>query len=119
LRHHPIRRGLLKYGLELQPHYRAIVIKITGADVLYLGWLYIVGSRIIHPDAPRWPDMEYVLHAQEERLFFGESPKTLQDASKKLDLGRGYSIANLANNRRGDRDTWDKNSFDASKIRVC
>jgi hypothetical protein len=76
LKHRPIRCGLLKYELELQLHYRATTIEKLGTDVLYLGWLYVVGSRILHPDAPKWPDIEYVLHGQEERLFFGESEDT-------------------------------------------
>jgi hypothetical protein len=98
LKHHPIRCGLLRYELELQLHYRATAIERLGADVLYLGWLYVIGTRVLHSDAPRWPDMEYVFHGQGERLFYGESPKTLQKASTKMHLGRGYSIVNLANN---------------------
>jgi hypothetical protein len=86
LKHHPIRCGLLKYEVEMQLQWNALEIEKLGADVLYLGWLYVVGSRILYPDAPKWPDMEYVVHGQGERLFFGESPNTLQEAVMILDL---------------------------------
>jgi hypothetical protein len=85
-----------------------MAIEQLGADVLYLSWLYVVGSRIVHPKAPRWPDMEFILHGQGEKLFYGQIPQTIEEAYRKVTLGRGYSVANFASNRRNGRDTWDK-----------
>jgi len=42
MKRHPIRCGLLKYELELQLYYRATKIEYLGADILYIGWLYVV-----------------------------------------------------------------------------
>ncbi|KAI0578296.1 hypothetical protein Ptr902_01543 [Pyrenophora tritici-repentis] len=106
LSRHPIRCGLLKYELELQLRRTAIVMETAAADILYLGRLYITGSKMLVPSAPRWPDMEYVFHGQ-DRLFIGEMPKTLVDALKKFDFGRGYSVQNLARNRRNQDPIMD------------
>ncbi|KAF2828063.1 hypothetical protein CC86DRAFT_405082 [Ophiobolus disseminans] len=84
LRHHPVRCGLLKYEMELQLHYRATTIEHLTGDVLFLGWLYVVGTRILRPPTPRWPDMEYVLYKQQNRLFYGGFPKTLGEAGLEL-----------------------------------
>lgn len=69
--------------------------------------MYVVGSRILHPEAPRWPDMEFLLHGRQEKLLFGYCPKTIKEAVKKLDFGRGYSTANLASNRRSEHEVWN------------
>ncbi|KAI4941428.1 hypothetical protein J4E86_010461 [Alternaria arbusti] len=107
LKRHPIRCGLLKYELQLQLNHRASKIEQMAGDILYMAWLYVAVSRILHPEMPQWPDMEYLLNGRQDKLFFGEWPKTLDEVGKKIDLGRGYSIANKASNWRSKKDTWD------------
>ncbi|KAH6866328.1 hypothetical protein BKA58DRAFT_319902 [Alternaria rosae] len=107
--YHSVRCGLLKYEIELQLHWRFSQIERHEADILYIGWMYVVGSRILHPEASRWPDKEFPLHGRQEKLLFGDCPKTIKKAVKKLYFGRGYSIANLASNRRSEHETPSSN----------
>ncbi|KAI4640812.1 hypothetical protein J4E93_008405 [Alternaria ventricosa] len=51
--------------------------------------------------------MEFLLHGRQDKLFFGNCPKTIKEAVTKLDFGRGYSIANLASNRRSEHEIWN------------
>ena len=106
-----MRCGLLEYELELQLHYRATTIEYLTGDVLFLGWLYIVGSRLLYPLAPRWPDMEFVLYKQEQRLFYGGYPKTVGEAGSKLDLARGGSVVDGASDRRSKYTTTNKKNL--------
>jgi len=55
------------------------------------------GSRITHPEARRWPDMELLLYKQDEQLFYGSFPTTLDEVSRRLDLARGadYGLRTL------------------------
>ncbi|KAF2105763.1 hypothetical protein BDV96DRAFT_655337 [Lophiotrema nucula] len=108
----PWRCGLLKYELELQLHHAATGIEYLTADIMMLCWLYVVGSRILYPDAPRWPDMEFMLQRQDpDHLFHGGLPKTLAEAGKKLDLARGESALNHASNRRNNKVAVNQKNF--------
>lgn len=80
-------------------------------DILYMGWLYMIGTRILHPDAPRWPDMELLLYQDERRLFVGEFPKSLGEVGKNLDLACGLSAVNQASDRRSKQVTTTKNNL--------
>jgi hypothetical protein len=89
LKNHPIRCGLLKYELQLQLHHKGRTVEHLTGDVLSMGWLYVIGSRIIHPEARRWLDMELLLYKQEDRLFHGKFTATLGEVSMRPDLARG------------------------------
>jgi hypothetical protein len=39
----------LKYELELQLHWRATAIEKLRAGILYLGGLYMAGTRMLYP----------------------------------------------------------------------
>jgi hypothetical protein len=98
----PLRCGLLKYEMQLQLHYKARIVETLGADILFLGWIYIIETRILLPDAPRWPDMDII---DTNRLFHGALPKTLSEAGKKLDLARGESVMNQVKDRRHNQSS--------------
>ncbi|KAF1947153.1 hypothetical protein EJ02DRAFT_450117 [Clathrospora elynae] len=66
---------------------------------------------MLHPEASRWPDTEFSLHGQEDRSCFGGSPKPLEDACRKLHLGRGFPIANQASDRRSHHRTVEINQI--------
>lgn len=52
-------------------------------------------APLLHPDAPHWPDMEYLLSRQDQetrnRLFLGSTPKSFQETMKNQFLSTGCS----------------------------
>jgi len=49
-------------------------------------------TKLLDPTSPRWPDMEFLIYSQgADRLFFGGTPKTLDESHRKSRLMVGQS----------------------------
>ncbi|KAI4861932.1 hypothetical protein F4820DRAFT_41118 [Hypoxylon rubiginosum] len=116
LRINPVKCGMLKYGLYLQPHNYAVQFEAGWRGVTGMVHLYIA-CRSIFPDDPVWPDMEYFLSHQDlDNLFFGGLPSSMEEARKKTLLAAGVTAVNFARNRRStvpnlnmDKGRWVSN----------
>lgn len=74
LKPNPIRCGLLMYDAYLQLNTSGYQLERALGQICMMTHLY-VATKLLHPDCPVWPDMEYLIHQQDEtRLFFGGAP---------------------------------------------
>ncbi|RMZ68978.1 Ank-repeat mbp1 [Pyrenophora seminiperda CCB06] len=101
LKRHPIRCGLMKHHLysrvlELRFHGSQAQIK----EMTWLAHLYIAG-RLIEPDLPRWPDMEFAIHRQGLVHLFDEQglPTTLTQCESKLKKANSFVSSNTPRER--------------------
>jgi hypothetical protein len=92
----PVLCGLMEYQLRLQSRQSGLRYEREGANICMLGHLYVAG-RLLYPESPTWPDMKLVLYSQGyEYLFYGVTPKTLDEAHRKAMLAAGRSLLNVA-----------------------
>ncbi|KAI1773199.1 hypothetical protein F4818DRAFT_423539 [Hypoxylon cercidicola] len=100
LRINPVKCGMLKYGLYLQPHNYAADLEASWRSITSMVHLYMA-CRSVFPDDPVWPDMEYFLERQDlANLFVGGLPGSMEEAYKKVLLASGVTAVNFARNRR-------------------
>lgn len=100
LQGNPIRAGMVKYSTYIPAHMAAARLEQEQFSILPLIHVYNAG-RLAFPDDPIWPDMEYLLQNQnEDHLFVGGRPKTIDEGRRKWLLALGCSPSNLARNRR-------------------
>jgi hypothetical protein len=93
LKLHPIRCGLLIYDANLELRSSGLSLERSTGQICIMAHLY-VATRLIAPDSPKWPDMEFLIEQQDEtRLFFGGRPKTLEECVRKVYLMMGRSAA--------------------------
>jgi hypothetical protein len=84
LKRHPVRCGLMKHHLYARLHELRFAGKNNLANITWLAHLY-VARKWLDPDAPVWPDMEFVLARQgSDYLFNGPAPTTLAESLHKL-----------------------------------
>jgi hypothetical protein len=56
-------------------------------------------SRLLDPEAPAWPDMEYLLYQQgSEGLSIGGLPRTLDESHRKCNVAVGQSTLGFGKN---------------------
>jgi parvulin-like peptidyl-prolyl isomerase len=107
LRHQPVLCRLLEYQVRLQVRQSGLRYEQDGANVCMFGHLYVAG-RLLHPESPTWPDMELVLYIQGyEYLFYGDTPKTLDEAHRKAKLAAGRSLLTAARDRRQNGERYN------------
>ncbi|KAK6070962.1 hypothetical protein SCUP515_08179 [Seiridium cupressi] len=100
LKQNPVLSGLLDYTLYIQLHNRAIDMD-TGLLVMTPILHLYRACRLAYPEAPAWPDMEFVMRCQDSKsLFFGGIPTTLKESAMKYTLSVGGSLAMFAKHRR-------------------
>ncbi|EDU40270.1 hypothetical protein PtrSN002B_001325 [Pyrenophora tritici-repentis] len=112
LKRHPVRCGLMKHHL----YSRILELRFEGSQdqikqMTWLAHLYIAG-RLIQPDLPRWPDMEFAIHRQGVAYLFGGQglPTTLTQCKSKLKKANGCVSINTARETcRPDRARLFKN----------
>ncbi|KAF2492603.1 hypothetical protein BU16DRAFT_619993 [Lophium mytilinum] len=110
LRSNPLRCGLLKYYVLMQRHHKGHYMAGEQMHVMSMAHLY-AACRILHPESPKWPDMELLIARQTpEYLFFGGWPKTLQDSETKFLFMIGMPANGTAKGRRNT-------SFKLQKVR--
>jgi hypothetical protein len=64
-------------------------------------------GKLLYPNDPAWPDMEYVLYSQNpDHIFYGGVPKSLDEAYRKCDLAFGSKLGQNA----GKSFTFHKSS---------
>jgi hypothetical protein len=96
LKHNPIRCGLLKYDLYLDRRGQGLPLEEATNQICMMAHLY-VATRTLHPEAPKWPDMELAIHHQNPtRLFFGGIPKTIDECMRKVYDMAGKSATSMA-----------------------
>ncbi|XXH01861.1 hypothetical protein Hte_008223 [Hypoxylon texense] len=116
LRINPVKCGMLKYGLYLQPHNYAVQLEVAWRGITGMVHLYIA-CRSIFPDDPVWPDMEYFLSHQDlGNIFLGGLPSSMEEAYRKALLAAGVTAVNFARDRRStipklnmDKGRWVSN----------
>jgi len=65
-----------------------------------------VATKLLHPECPVWPNMEYLSHQQDEtRLFFGGAPQTLGESLRKVYLMVGRTASDAAREARGKKSS--------------
>lgn len=100
LKSKPIRCGLMKYNLYMQIVDEALRIDMGLLVMAPLIHLY-KACQLAFPDAPVWPELEFLLKYQNiKHLFFGGLPTTFKEAAVKFSLSMGGSPTFLAANRR-------------------
>lgn len=103
LEYFPVTCGTMKTEMQLEWHVLGLRLANYTGHVLLLCHLYNA-LRIVHPEAPIWPDMELVIRNQgEDKIFIGGRPKTLEEAEKKVLLTLGMSTTSFARDSRGTR----------------
>ncbi|KAF2690623.1 hypothetical protein K458DRAFT_426099 [Lentithecium fluviatile CBS 122367] len=104
--HNPLRCGMLKYDLFLLQHHMGVRRERHTADICMLAHVYMAG-KLLYPDAPSWPDMEFVIQKQDPNyLFLGGIPKTLMESNRKVQLALGQSPSSIATERRTKRNQY-------------
>ncbi|KAI4645148.1 hypothetical protein J4E93_005948 [Alternaria ventricosa] len=89
LKYNPIRCGLIKYDVYFQLHICGWHLERHSGLVCVLGHLYTAG-KLLYPNDPTWPDMEYLLYSQDpNHIFYGGIPKTLDESYRKINLAFG------------------------------
>ncbi|KAF2807420.1 uncharacterized protein BDZ99DRAFT_573250 [Mytilinidion resinicola] len=100
LRSNPLRCGLLKYYALMQRHHKDHYTASEQMHVMSMAHLY-AACRILHPQSPKWADMEFLIARQtSEHLFFGGWPQALQDSENKFLLVIGMPSNGTARGRR-------------------
>lgn len=100
LRANPIRCGLIKYNIPMQIVDKAMRIDMGLLVMTPLIHLY-KACQLAYPDAPTWPDLDFLLKYQNiKHLFFGELPTTFKEAAVKFSLSMGGSPTFFAADRR-------------------
>ncbi|KAF2645390.1 hypothetical protein P280DRAFT_441828 [Massarina eburnea CBS 473.64] len=87
-RQHPLLNGMMKYHFFLHYHAAGIAHEANSASLLMMAHVY-VGGRLRYPDGPVWPDMEFVLFAQDPRYVLFKYPETPEEARDAFDLATG------------------------------
>ncbi|KAF2251706.1 hypothetical protein BU26DRAFT_451587, partial [Trematosphaeria pertusa] len=105
LRHHPLLCGMIKYDIYRKCHAAGLRYEAQTDGVNMLAHIYVTGgleATIRNGSEGRdeecfWPDMEFVLQAQDpEWLFVGGFPKSLEEAQRKFLLAAGSPATNQA-----------------------
>ncbi|EFQ93236.1 hypothetical protein PTT_09431 [Pyrenophora teres f. teres 0-1] len=100
LKPNPIRCGLLMYDAYLELNTIGHTLERVAGEMCMMAHLY-KATRLIAPDSPTWPDMEYLIYQQDENhLFFGGVPKTFEECVRKVKLMMGQSRADQAREER-------------------
>jgi len=103
LKPNPIRCGLLMYDAYLQLNTSDYQLERALGQICMMTHLY-VATKLLHPESPVWPDMEYLIHQQDEaRLFFGGAPQTLGESLRKVYLMVGRTASDAAREPRGKK----------------
>ncbi|KAI4915341.1 hypothetical protein J4E85_010466 [Alternaria conjuncta] len=103
LKPNPIRCGLLMYDAYLQLNTSGYQLERALGQICMMTHLY-VATKLLHPESPVWPDMEYLIHQQDEaRLFFGGAPQTLGESLRKVYLMVGRTASDAAREPRGKK----------------
>ncbi|KAK8140118.1 hypothetical protein PG984_000184 [Apiospora sp. TS-2023a] len=99
----PIRCGLMQYNLRLQLYERALAFDTGLLMLIPMIHLYKM-CRLVYPEMPAWPDMEFVLlHQDVDRLFFGGVPRSLTETTSKYALAMGMSATALSKIKRSGK----------------
>lgn len=87
-------------NIETQ-HYRFGTAKANEDEVtIWMVPLYIA-AKVLHPETPTWPDMEFLIQRQmDEHLFVCGRPRTLSQCYSKFVLSRGLSTQHFSKNLR-------------------
>ncbi|KAI2474818.1 hypothetical protein Ptr902_02335 [Pyrenophora tritici-repentis] len=97
MRHHPLLYGIMKYEMYLKKQAAGLKMEYQSLSISKLAHVYINGHLQFGDDQPVWPDMEFVIYAQDpEWLFVGGRPKTVEEAQKKFLIISGSKAANSA-----------------------
>ncbi|KAI2485754.1 hypothetical protein Ptr902_04694 [Pyrenophora tritici-repentis] len=100
LKPNPIRCGLLMYDAYLELNTTGHNLERVAGEMCMMAHLY-KATRLIAPDSPKWPDMEYLIYQQDEaHIFFGGVPKTFEECVRKVKLMMGQSRADQAREER-------------------
>ncbi|KAK8055039.1 hypothetical protein PG993_000266 [Apiospora rasikravindrae] len=100
LEYNPIRCGLMLYNLRLQLYDRALTFDKGLLMLIPMVHLYKM-CRLVYPEMPAWPDMEFfLLHQDVERLFIGGLPVSLTESTSKYALAIGMSAQALSKMKR-------------------
>ncbi|KAL1797167.1 hypothetical protein ACET3X_003773 [Alternaria dauci] len=92
----PIRCGLLMYRTYLEVNNTNSRLEGALGHIAMMVHMY-AATRLIAPESPVWPDMEYFIYQQgPTRVFFGGWPKTLDECYRKATLTIGRSHADEA-----------------------
>lgn len=103
LEYNPIRCGLMQYNLRLQLYERALAFDARLLMLIPMIHLYKM-CRLVYPEMPAWPDMEFVLlHQDVDRLFFGGVPTSFTETTSKYSLAMGMSATALSKMKRTGR----------------
>ncbi|KAF2441426.1 hypothetical protein P171DRAFT_434127 [Karstenula rhodostoma CBS 690.94] len=88
----PIRCGLLKYDVYSMLHEYGQRLEHYGGFASVLAHVYNAG-KLLYPNDPAWPDMEYLLSQQDPNyIFYGGLPKSLHEADRKCYLAFGQKM---------------------------
>ncbi|KAI4680239.1 uncharacterized protein J4E88_006131 [Alternaria novae-zelandiae] len=53
-------------------------------------------GKLLYPNDPTWPDMEYLLYSQDpNHIFYGGIPKTLDESYRKINLAFGSKMPRI------------------------
>jgi hypothetical protein len=89
----------MKHHLYARLHELRFAGKKNLTNITWLAHLY-VATKLLDPDAPVWPDMEFVLARQgSDHLFDGPAPTTLAGSLCKLKEGAG--VTNIGTSAEG------------------
>ncbi|KAI1113765.1 hypothetical protein F5Y14DRAFT_462239 [Nemania sp. NC0429] len=96
LRNNPIKCGMLQYGIYFETHSFGYKLEHDWRGIFHMIHLY-TACRLLYPNDPVWPGMEYFLHYQDvDALFMGSLPKSAEEAVRKFLLALGVAPSNLA-----------------------
>ncbi|KAF2877706.1 hypothetical protein BDV95DRAFT_480836 [Massariosphaeria phaeospora] len=109
LRQNPFRCGLFRYDANVQLRESWLALEFQTAQICVMAHLY-TATKLLHPTAPKWPDMEFLISVQDpDRLFFGGTPTTLGESHRKARLLLGQSSVHTTFNlRKGKRQRSGK-----------
>jgi hypothetical protein len=93
LKRHPVRCGLMKHHLYSRLHELRFQGKRNLTNMTWLVHLYHA-SKIFDPEAPVWPDMEFIIARQGTHLFDGAAPTTIAESLYKLKKCAGVTHLN-------------------------
>jgi hypothetical protein len=117
LKPNPIRCGLLVYDAYLELRSSGLRFERSTGQTCMMAHLY-VATRLLAPDSPKWPDMDFLIAQQDvTRLFFGGLPKTFEECVRKVYLMMGRSQAEIARAYRAKKkgNKSDKTMFVRNK----
>ncbi|KAF2437331.1 hypothetical protein P171DRAFT_400010, partial [Karstenula rhodostoma CBS 690.94] len=109
-RQHPLLCGMMKYHWFLHWHAAGISHEATSVSLFMMAHIY-VGTRLLHPSDPVWPDMEFVLFNQDPRYVLFKMPDTPQEARDVFDLATAQRTVKMIGTYSLDRLNLDRDDL--------